>query len=116
MERAVAGSADDIGRDDHSRTDLTFRHLVDRDDLSASAALVLNRISREGPMRLTALAAAEGASQSGMTQLVQRMEPRGCWSDGVIPMTAELRWSCWRGRPEFWDARGTSSGSESPRC
>ena len=35
-------------------------------------------------MRLTALAAAEGASQSGMTQLVQRMERQGLlerWSD-----------------------------------
>ncbi len=65
-------------------TDLMFRYLVDRDDLSASAALVLNRINREGPMRLTALAEAEGASQSGMTQLVQRMERQGLlerWSD-----------------------------------
>ena len=35
-------------------------------------------------MRLTALAEAEGASQSGMTQLVQRMERQGLlerWSD-----------------------------------
>jgi DNA-binding MarR family transcriptional regulator len=53
-------------------------------DLSASAALVLNRLYRQGPMRLTALAMAEGASQSGMTQLVQRMERQGLlerWSD-----------------------------------
>lgn len=65
-------------------TDTMWRHLIDRDDLSASAALVLNRLHREGPMRLTALAAAEGASQSGMTQLVQRMERQGLlerWSD-----------------------------------
>ena len=58
-------------------TDTMWRYLIDRDDLSASAALVLNRLHREGPMRLTALAAAEGASQSGMTQLVQRMEYQG---------------------------------------
>ncbi|CAN5316350.1 MarR family transcriptional regulator [soil metagenome] len=58
-------------------TDTMWRYLIDRDDLSASAALVLNRLHREGPMRLTALAAAEGASQSGMTQLVQRMQCQG---------------------------------------
>jgi DNA-binding MarR family transcriptional regulator len=65
-------------------TDLMWRFLVDRDTLSASAALVINRLSREGPMRLTALAEAEGSSQSGMTQLVQRMERQGLlerWSD-----------------------------------
>ena len=65
-------------------TDTMWRYLIDRDDLSASAALVLNRLHQEGPMRLTALAAAEGASQSGMTQLVQRLERQGLlerWSD-----------------------------------
>jgi DNA-binding MarR family transcriptional regulator len=64
--------------------DVTWRYLIDRDGLSASAALVVNRLHREGPMRLTALAEAEGASQSGMTQLVQRMERQGLlerWSD-----------------------------------
>src|ERR1700704_2993037 len=84
MERAVAGSPDAIAEMITLATDLMFRYLVDRDDLSASAALVLNRINREGPMRLTALAEAEGASQSGMTQLVQRMERPGLlerWSD-----------------------------------
>jgi DNA-binding MarR family transcriptional regulator len=61
-----------------------WRYLADRDELSASATLVLNWLNREGPMRLTALADAEGASQSGMTQLVQRMERQGLlerWSD-----------------------------------
>jgi DNA-binding MarR family transcriptional regulator len=107
MERAVAGSADAIAEMITLGTDLMFRHLVDRDDLSASAALVLNRISREGPMRLTALAEAEGASQSGMTQLVQRMERQGLlerWSDpddgrASLVMLGEA------GR-KFWDARG----------
>jgi DNA-binding MarR family transcriptional regulator len=64
--------------------DTMWRYLADRDELSASATLVLNRLNREGPMRLTALAEAEGASQSGMTQLVQRMERQGLlerWSD-----------------------------------
>jgi DNA-binding MarR family transcriptional regulator len=57
--------------------DLTVRHLADRDGLSASASLVLNRIDREGPTRLTVLAAAEGISQPAMTQLVQRLERQG---------------------------------------
>ncbi|OBH02484.1 MarR family transcriptional regulator [Mycobacterium sp. E1747] len=59
-------------------TDLTWRYLLsNRKDLSASATLVLNRVNREGPMRLTALAAAEDTSQPAMTQLVQRMERQG---------------------------------------
>jgi DNA-binding MarR family transcriptional regulator len=59
-------------------TDLTWRYLLpNRKDLSASATLVLNRVNQEGPMRLTALAAAEETSQPAMTQLVQRMERQG---------------------------------------
>lgn len=57
--------------------DLMWRHLADRKGLSASATLVLVRLNREGPMRVTALAEAEGASQPGMTQLVQRLEQQG---------------------------------------
>lgn len=60
-----------------SSADLLWRHLVDRTALSSSATLLLNRLERQGPMRLTALAEAEGASQSGMTQLVQRLEQQG---------------------------------------
>jgi DNA-binding MarR family transcriptional regulator len=54
--------------------DLTARFLADRADLSASAAFVLNRVNREGPVRLTSLAAKEGVSQPSMTQLIQRLE------------------------------------------
>jgi DNA-binding MarR family transcriptional regulator len=57
--------------------DLTARFLSDRADLSASAAFVLNRVCREGPVRLTALAAKEGVSQPSMTQLIQRLERQG---------------------------------------
>ena len=57
--------------------DLTVRFLSDRADLSASAAFALNRVSREGPIRLTALAAKEGVSQPSMTQLIQRLERVG---------------------------------------
>jgi DNA-binding MarR family transcriptional regulator len=54
--------------------DLTVRFLSDRADLSASAAFAMNRVCREGPIRLTALAAKEGVSQPSMTQLIQRLE------------------------------------------
>lgn len=54
--------------------DLTARFLSDRAQLSASAAFVLNRVRREGPIRLTSLAAKEGVSQPSMTQLIQRLE------------------------------------------
>lgn len=54
--------------------DLTARFLSDRADLSASAGFAINRVSREGPIRLTALAAKEGVSQPSMTQLMQRLE------------------------------------------
>ena len=57
--------------------DLTARFLGDRADLSASAAFALNRVCREGPIRLTALAAKEGVSQPSMTQLIQRLERVG---------------------------------------
>jgi len=57
--------------------DLAARFLSDRADLSASAAFTLNRVCREGPFRLTTLAAKEGVSQPSMTQLVQRLERAG---------------------------------------
>ena len=56
--------------------DLSARFLADRAGLSASAAFVLNRVRREGPIRLTSLAAKEGVSQPSMTQLIQRLERR----------------------------------------
>lgn len=57
--------------------DLTIRFLSDRADLSASAAFTMNRVYREGPVRLTTLAGKEGVSQPSMTQLVQRLERAG---------------------------------------
>jgi len=106
MERGSVDGADAIAEMIALGTDTLWRYLVDRDELSASAALVMNRLSREGPMRLTALAEAEGASQSGMTQLVQRMERQGLlerWSDpddgrASLVMLGE-------GGRKFWDAR-----------
>jgi len=57
--------------------DLTIRHLADRTGLGASAAMLLNRLAREGSTRLTTLAGLEGTSQPSMTQMVQRLERHG---------------------------------------
>ncbi|MER7916160.1 MULTISPECIES: MarR family transcriptional regulator [unclassified Streptomyces] len=48
--------------------------MTDHRDLSFTAAATLARLEREGPLRLTLLAAAEGVAQPSMTQLVQRLE------------------------------------------
>lgn len=58
-------------------TDLTVRFLTDRAGLSASAGYAINRVSREGPLRLTTLAAKEGITQPSMTQLIKRLESQG---------------------------------------
>jgi DNA-binding MarR family transcriptional regulator len=55
-------------------TALLMKHLSDRRDLSLTSAAVLSTLCAEGPVRLTALAAAIGVSQPSMTQLVQRLE------------------------------------------
>jgi DNA-binding MarR family transcriptional regulator len=57
--------------------DLTARVLTDRTDLSTSALFAINRVCREGPLRLTTLAAKEGISQPSMTQLITRLERQG---------------------------------------
>ncbi|MCZ0998541.1 MarR family winged helix-turn-helix transcriptional regulator [Streptomyces mirabilis] len=51
--------------------------LSDRQDMSLTTAGALSRMEREGPVRLTALAAAEGIAQPSMTVLVQRLEAQG---------------------------------------
>jgi DNA-binding MarR family transcriptional regulator len=68
------GARDCVGDWLDQAVDLTARFLSDRADLSASAAYAMNRVCREGPIRLTSLAAKEGVSQPSMTQLVQRLE------------------------------------------
>ncbi|MFF4836667.1 MarR family winged helix-turn-helix transcriptional regulator [Streptomyces sp. NPDC001315] len=45
--------------------------------LSQAASSALNRLGREGPLRLSELARAENVSQPNMTQLITRMEKAG---------------------------------------
>jgi DNA-binding MarR family transcriptional regulator len=53
------------------------RRLATAGDLGLTAAMVIARLDREGPVRLTELAVSEGLSQPGMTQLVTRLERDG---------------------------------------
>ncbi|HEV8571173.1 MAG TPA: MarR family transcriptional regulator [Actinoplanes sp.] len=59
------------------------RQLATAGELSLTAAMVLARLTRDGPQRLTDLAAGEGLSQPGMTQLIGRLE-----RDGLVRRTA----------------------------
>lgn len=68
---------DRIGETLDQASDLVIRYLSDRAGLSLAASFALNRLHREGPSRLTVLAAKEGVSQPSMTQLIQRMERHG---------------------------------------
>ena len=52
---------------------LTTRHITNQ-ALSLTSALALSRLNKQGPIRLTTLAAAEGIAQPSMTQLIQRLE------------------------------------------
>ncbi|MGW5655590.1 MarR family winged helix-turn-helix transcriptional regulator [Streptomyces humi] len=53
------------------------RHSATAGGLSTAASSALARLGREGPLRLTDLARAEGVSQPGTTQLVGRLERAG---------------------------------------
>ncbi|MEU9345391.1 MarR family transcriptional regulator [Streptomyces sp. NPDC048278] len=53
------------------------RHSATAGGLSTAASSALARLGREGPLRLTELARAEGVSQPGTTQLVGRLERAG---------------------------------------
>jgi DNA-binding MarR family transcriptional regulator len=53
---------------------LMVRHLPVRTGLGLTANLTLGTLNREGPARVTALAAAASIGQPAMTELIQRLE------------------------------------------
>jgi DNA-binding MarR family transcriptional regulator len=57
--------------------ELVVQHLEDRQRLSRTAAWALDRLHREGPVRLTALVTGARVSQPAMTELVQRLRSQG---------------------------------------
>jgi len=82
-----AGRADQVGNAAGSECDelaaalerlvSMWRRLAVPGELSSTAAFTLARLSRDGPCRLTELAAHEKVSQPAMTQLVSRLEGQG---------------------------------------
>lgn len=56
---------------------LMVRHLAVRTGLGLTANLALGTLDREGPARVTALAAAASIRQPAMTELVQRLQRQG---------------------------------------
>jgi DNA-binding MarR family transcriptional regulator len=54
-----------------------FRWLSSSGELSLTAVATLTTLERSGPCRLTWLAASEGVTQPGMTQLVSRLQDAG---------------------------------------
>ena len=56
---------------------LLVRHLSYGQGQSLTSSLVLARLDDDGPVRISALAAASGVSQPSMTELVGRLEREG---------------------------------------
>jgi hypothetical protein len=105
------GSADPVGEVIDVATDLTVCYLATRNGLSTTASLLVNRLTREGPARLTALTAAEGISQPAMTQLIQRLERQGSWPGSAIPRTDGSRWSQSPRRVDDYSTTGRASAA-----
>jgi DNA-binding MarR family transcriptional regulator len=75
MDRARSDeSQEDIADALERAAALLLRHLREPGDLSLTSAAVLWTLRADGPVRLTALAAAAGVSQPSMSQLVRRLE------------------------------------------
>jgi DNA-binding MarR family transcriptional regulator len=75
MEQASRdASRKDIAEGLEQAAILVVRHMSDRAALNLTASMVLDTLNREGPVRVTTLAAAAGIGQPSMTELVQRLE------------------------------------------
>jgi len=90
---STAGSArpDDHRKDDHLTDDalaaglatrlermiVLLRSLTQPDQLSMTSASTLTTLDREGPSRLTVLAARQRVTQPAMTQLIARLQESG---------------------------------------
>ncbi len=56
---------------------MLVRQMPNRHGMTLTTMSTLRRLEREGPLRITALAAAEGIAQPSMTQLVQKLQRAG---------------------------------------
>jgi DNA-binding MarR family transcriptional regulator len=70
-------SGDDVAEALEEAAILVVRHLSSRAALNMTAALAMGTLDREGPVRVTTLAASAGIGQPSMTELIQRLERQG---------------------------------------
>jgi DNA-binding MarR family transcriptional regulator len=70
-------SREDVAEGLEQAAILMVRHLSVRAGLGLTASVALGTLDREGPARVTTLAAAGGVGQPAMTELVQRLERHG---------------------------------------
>jgi DNA-binding MarR family transcriptional regulator len=70
-------SGDDVAEALEEGAILVVRHLSSRAALNMTAALAMGTLDREGPVRVTTLAASAGIGQPSMTELIQRLERQG---------------------------------------
>jgi DNA-binding MarR family transcriptional regulator len=68
---------DDVAQGLEQAAILIVRYMSDRSALNMTASSVLDALEREGPVRVTTLAATTGTGQPSMTELVQRLERQG---------------------------------------
>jgi DNA-binding MarR family transcriptional regulator len=68
-------SRDDVAEGLEQAAILMVRHMTD--GAARTGTMTLSELNREGPARVTTLAAAVGIGQSSMTELVQRLERKG---------------------------------------
>ncbi|MDT5357960.1 MAG: hypothetical protein QOJ56_6492 [Mycobacterium sp.] len=71
------GAGDDSAEGLEQAAILTARHLSGRAGLNLTAHMTLGTLEREGPVRVTTLAAAAGIGQPAMTEMIQRLERHG---------------------------------------
>ena len=71
------GAGDDSAEGLEQAAILMVRHLSGRAALNLTALLTLSTLEREGPVRVTTLAAAAGIGQPAMTEMIQRLERQG---------------------------------------
>lgn len=78
MEQSYPGVTREIAVEGLEQTAiLMVRHLGVRTGLGLTANLALGTLDREGPARVTAMAATASIGQPAMTELVQRLERQG---------------------------------------
>jgi DNA-binding MarR family transcriptional regulator len=78
VEQSYRGVSPEIAVEGLEQTAiLMVRHLGVRTGLGLTANMAMGTLDREGPARVTALAAAASIGQPAMTELVQRLERQG---------------------------------------